>query len=209
MRKQVPHTAPSLPVDKRYGSRYPLGLHKEAIAILLWSDRQRTLKTQPRAVYKGMIQQNRHQSRENINNLLYPEQVKALIEFIYEGKSVKLLRITPQTGRSGNSAPWIYWQSEVTNQCWATFLPLELLQRFFWDWLEKIKVIFLSMNRRNPINKVIYTLVSEGETVHHVGYGWVTITQKYITQDKWLPKFTINQDGKLIEDVEPCMIEVF
>ena len=138
-----------------------------------------------------------------VNRLLHQDQLAAVINLLLGGK-VTILRIIARTGKYRQGTSWVYFESIAGRR--ATFVSFDDLLEAFFAYLETIQIMFLSMNTKIAISKVIWQLANVGDTVWCDRFGWVEIVDRDF--NKGVPRWWIAIDEQL-EKIMPCEAQVF
>ncbi|MEM8723435.1 MAG: hypothetical protein AAGE84_29820 [Cyanobacteria bacterium P01_G01_bin.39] len=98
-----------------------------------------------------------------INQLLEPEQLEAVLDTIFHNKNIDILKLIPATGRSKVS--WIYY--ECMGFRFATFVSFNDLIKSFYNWLETIEVALLYFWEKLAISRSVFRTVKVDSLVCH------------------------------------------
>ena len=137
-----------------------------------------------------------------VNRLLHQDQLEAVINLLLGGK-VTVLRIIARTGKYRQGTSWVYFESIAGRR--ATFVSFDDLLEAFFAYLETIQIMFLSLNARVAISKVIWQLADVGDAVWCDRYGWVEIVDR--DWIKGVPRWWI-AIGEQLEKIMPCEAQI-
>ncbi|WP_019505495.1 hypothetical protein [Pleurocapsa sp. PCC 7319] len=98
-----------------------------------------------------------------INQLLEPEQLEAVLDNVFHNGNINILKVIPATGRSKVS--WIYY--EWMGFRFATFVSFNDLIKSFYNWLETIEVALLYFWEKLAISRSVYRTVPVNSLVCH------------------------------------------
>ena len=140
-----------------------------------------------------------------INRLLHQDQLEAVLNVLFQGK-IKILRVIARTGKYLQGTCWVYFESAWGKR--ATFVSFDDLLKAFLTWLETIKVMFLAMNAKIAISKVIWQLADVGDTIWCDRYGWVELVDRDWTESRGIPVWWI-ASGEQLDKIMPCEAEIF
>jgi hypothetical protein len=130
-----------------------------------------------------------------INRNLHHEQVKAVLEFVFVNRPLKLIKVLATTGKYNQSVPWVYYECELTGMRRATFISFQDLLEAFWSWLETINLLAISLWERNAVSREIWSAIEAGESIYHKCLGWAQVIEKDFDRRDF-PRFWVRIDGE-------------
>ena len=125
------------------------------------------------------------------NQLLYPEQVQAALEYRFINAPVKILKTIAKTGQYRQSTAWVYLLNEITQEKRSSFVSAQDILEGFWLWYQTVGVMALALWQRIAVSKVIWQDVRINEKVYHPGHGWGTVVEKDFSVGKGIPRLWV------------------
>jgi hypothetical protein len=178
--------------------------------VRCWKSKISTLHPTPYLEFYTMVSKSANNQLSQINRILPESLVNKLLEFIFVGRPIKLLKTVEATGHHNTSVPWVYYVNEITGQKFATFVSLKDLLVRFYAWLETVNLMAIALVKRLAISEVIFrNFIREDMEAFHKSHGWVTVISCDRTERLGHPRCWIETQDGSIEIVEPCQLTIF
>ena len=140
-----------------------------------------------------------------INKILNSEQLKAVLQTLFQNRPIKIIRIIAATGRS--QVTWIHIENVLNQRRMASFLSFDDLIKNFWEWLIMLEMFALSAWELNQIRECVWNLAYIGNSIFCKGNNQSGIVmEKNITPEK-TKTLKINW-GEIISLEDPAYIVI-
>lgn len=151
-------------------------------------------------------EQIKKQQIKQVTQVLRKEELESFIKIAFAYNPIKILDSIAQAGRSG--VVWVYYQFEADGRRSSSFLSWEDLLTAFWDWVETVRIVLLSLDVQNALAKAIYALVEPGEMVwDRIGECWVEIVEKEKSVSLGLPRLWVTMDDA-VGKISPLNVQL-